>query len=126
MVNSIPFSTFAPFAVLALAMLITFVMANFMSHTSTANLLLPIIAALAGGITGLEGVGGAVGLLLAVTFAASLGMTLPISTPPNALASATGMISTPDMAKTGLIIGLLGLMLTVVMLGCLNFIANLF
>ncbi|MDL2210676.1 SLC13 family permease [Desulfovibrio sp. OttesenSCG-928-O18] len=120
MVNSIPFETFAPFMVLAAAMIITLLMANFMSHTATANLLLPIMAAMATGLSGLEGMGGAVGLILAVTFAASLGMTLPISTPPNALASATGMVATPDMAKIGVIIGVLGLVLTVVMLWCLH------
>lgn len=116
LVASIPFSSFAPFIVLLAASLLTLTMANFMSHTATANLLLPLMAALAGGLTGLEAFGGAVGLMLAVTFAASLGMTLPISTPPNALASATGMVETRDMAKTGLVIGLVGLVMTFAML----------
>jgi len=84
-------------------------MANFMSHTATANLLLPLMAAAATGMSGLDSVGGPVGLLVAVTFAASLGMSLPISTPPNALASATGMVTTREMAKTGVIIGFAGL-----------------
>ncbi len=116
LVAGIPFASFSPFLVLGSAMCLTLLMANFMSHTATANLLLPLMAALAGGLTGLEAVGGPVGLLLAVTFAASLGMTLPISTPPNALASATGMVQTRDMAKIGVLAGLLGLVLTVVML----------
>ena len=120
LVSSIPFGTLAPFAVLAAAMLITLLMANFMSHTATANLLLPIMAAMASGLSGLESMGGAVGLILAVTFAASLGMTLPISTPPNALASATGMVETRDMAKIGAIIGILGLVLTAGMLAILH------
>jgi sodium-dependent dicarboxylate transporter 2/3/5 len=123
-IRAIPFSDLAPFTVLLVAMSVTFAMANFMSHTATANLLLPVMAALATGLSlqGLESAGGAVGLILAVTFASSLGMTLPISTPPNALAYATGMVTTPDMAKVGLIIGLLGLGLTVVMLLCLRFV----
>ena len=112
MVNSIPFAGLSPFLVLLAASLLTLVMANFMSHTATANLLLPLMAAVATGMTGLESMGGAVGLLLAVTFAASLGMSLPISTPPNALASATGMVTTRDMAKVGVIVGLVGLVLT--------------
>lgn len=120
MVNAIPFDTFAPFVVLLAAMLITLLMANFMSHTATANLLLPIMAAMASGLSGLDSMGGAIGLILAVTFAASLGMTLPISTPPNALASATGMVQTPDMAKIGVVIGVLGLALTIVMLWCMH------
>ena len=116
LVASIPFASFSPLLVLLIAALITLLMANFMSHTATANLLLPLMAALAGGLSGLEALGGPVGLLLGVTFAASLGMTLPISTPPNALASATGMVETKDMAKIGVIIGIVGLFLTFVML----------
>lgn len=116
MVASIPFTTFAPLVVLLAASLLTLVMANFMSHTATANLLLPLMAALSTHLTGLDALGGSIGLLLAVTFAASLGMSLPISTPPNALASATGMVETGDMAKVGVIVGISGLALTVIML----------
>jgi len=116
MVTSIPFATFAPAMVVLAATLLTLAMANFMSHTATANLLLPLMAALAPRLSGLDGIGGPVGLLLAVTFAASLGMSLPISTPPNALASATGLVETRDMARLGVIIGLSGLALTIGML----------
>lgn len=116
MVGAIPFASFPPFVVLAVALMLTLLMANFMSHTATANLLLPLMAALAGGLSGLESLGGPVGLLLGVTFAASLGMALPISTPPNALAAATGMVETRDMAKVGVIVGIFGLGLTLVML----------
>jgi sodium-dependent dicarboxylate transporter 2/3/5 len=38
-------------------------------------------------------------------------MVLPISTPPNAIAAATGMIEQKDMIKTGVIMGVLGLVL---------------
>lgn len=36
-------------------------------------------------------------------------MILPVSTPPNSLAYSTGLIESKDMAKVGLIIGLVGL-----------------
>ncbi|MBR4233474.1 MAG: anion permease, partial [Bacteroidales bacterium] len=36
---------------------------------------------------------------------------LPISTPPNAIASSTGLVSTKDMAKVGIIIGVIGFVL---------------
>ena len=116
MVHSIPFETFAPYVVLGSAMLLCLVMANFMSHTATANLLLPLMVAFAPELGGLNAVGGGVGLLIGVTFAASLGMCLPISNAPNALAHATGMITTGDMAKTGLMLGLCGGLLVLVML----------
>jgi sodium-dependent dicarboxylate transporter 2/3/5 len=115
-INAIPFASLSAIAVLIGAMALTLLMANFMSHTATANLLLPLMAVLATSLPGLETIGSAVTLLLAVTFAASLGMSLPISTPPNALASATGQVDTPQMAKVGVIVGVVGLLLTLVML----------
>ena len=38
-------------------------------------------------------------------------MTLPISTPPNALAHSTGIINTKQMAVVGLIVGVVGIVL---------------
>ena len=55
-------------------------------------------------------------LLVSVAFASSLGMSLPISTPPNALAHATGYTDTNGMAKTGIVMGLGGLVVSWVMM----------
>ena len=55
-------------------------------------------------------------LLIGVAIASSLGMVLPISTPPNAMAAATGLIEQKDMAKVGLIIGVVGLVLGYIMM----------
>ena len=38
-------------------------------------------------------------------------MLFPISTPPNAIASATGMVETKDMTKVGIVIGAVGFVL---------------
>jgi sodium-dependent dicarboxylate transporter 2/3/5 len=38
-------------------------------------------------------------------------MSLPISTPPNAIAISTGMVRTKDMAIVGLLIGVFGWLL---------------
>jgi len=111
LVGSIPFDQFSPYIIIAAAAILAMVMANFMSNTATANLLLPIIAALGTSLEGLDGIGGAAALILGTTLASSLGMALPISTPPNALAHATGQISTQQMARTGIITGLIGLLL---------------
>ena len=123
-IESIPFAQASAIGVLLGAMLLTLVMANFMSHTATANLLLPLMSVLAINLPELESIGSATTILLAVTFAASLGMSLPISTPPNALASATGQIGTSDMAKVGVTIGLVGLALTLVMLWLLHILGG--
>jgi len=42
---------------------------------------------------------------------ASIAMLFPISTPPNAIASSTGMVETKDMTKVGIIIGTFGFVL---------------
>lgn len=120
MVHSIPFDAFSPYVVLLGAAALCLIMANFMSHTATANLLMPIMAALGTSMTSLTPLGGEITLILVVTFAASLGMSLPISTPPNALAHATGHVQTNQMAKIGITLGVLGVSLSFVMVWILN------
>ncbi|CCN69697.1 SLC13 family permease [Vibrio nigripulchritudo] len=119
-VHSIPFDSFSPYIVLLGAAFLCLLMANFMSHTATANLLMPIMAALGTSMATLSPLGGEVTLILVVTFAASLGMSLPISTPPNALAHATGNVATNQMAKVGVILGLVGVVLSFVLVWVLN------
>ncbi|MBD0785537.1 SLC13/DASS family transporter [Vibrio sp. Y2-5] len=119
-VHSIPFGDFSPYVVLFGAALLCLLMANFMSHTATANLLMPIMAALGASMTSLNTLGGEVTLILVVTFSASLGMSLPISTPPNALAHATGYVQSNQMAKVGVILGVVGVLLSFVMVAALN------
>ncbi len=66
------------------------------------------MAALGASLSGLEVIGGPVAFLVAVTLSCSLGMALPISTPPNALAHATGTIKTSQMTQVGLIMAVFG------------------
>ncbi|WP_137297394.1 SLC13 family permease [Psychromonas sp. SP041] len=119
-VYSIPFNSFSPYVVLVGATLMSWLMSN----TATANLLLPMMAALGASMTSLAPLGGEVALILVVTFASSLGMALPISTPPNALAHATGHIKTNDMAKVGIIVGLSGVLLSFVVVWVLNLLGR--
>ena len=114
-VHSIPFDHYSPYVVLFSAAFLCLVMANFMSHTATANLLMPIMAALGASMTSLTPLGGEVTMILVVTFAASLGMSLPISTPPNALAHATGHVQSQQMVKVGATLGIVGVLLSFVM-----------
>jgi len=115
LVEAIPFERFSPLWVIVGGSLLALLMANFMSHTATANLLLPIVAALASSMSGLDEFGGSQALILCVTFAASLGMSLPISTPPNALAHASGHNTTEQMAKVGGLVGVVGVLLSYIM-----------
>ena len=78
-------------------------MGSVISHSATANLLVPIGMSLAVA-TEISPVFSAV----FIAIGSSLAMALPISTPPNAIAYSTGAIKTKDMAITGILFGLLG------------------
>ena len=114
LINAIPFGSWPAIVMVVGSGLICYAMANFISHTATASLLVPILAAVGASAAvsaNLAPLGGVSTLLIGVAIGSSLGMVLPISTPPNAIAAATGMIEQKDMVKTGLIMGILGLVL---------------
>lgn len=117
LISAIPFDSWSPVVVIVGSGLICYAMANFISHTATANLLVPILAVAGGSMAGaLAPLGGVSTLLIGVAIASSIGMILPISTPPNAMAAATGLIEQKDMAKVGIIMGIVGLVLGYTML----------
>jgi sodium-dependent dicarboxylate transporter 2/3/5 len=105
--NSINYSVLPPLSVIFALSLVCWLMANFISNTATANLMIPIAAAVAASMDGLS----LLVMLVVVACSASLGMILPVSTPPNSLAYATGLVASKDMARVGSIMGLSGMML---------------
>jgi sodium-dependent dicarboxylate transporter 2/3/5 len=120
LIESIPFATFPPFVIVLACTLVTITMATFMSNTATANLILPIVAALGTNLTMLESIGGGQMLILTTTLAASLAMSLAVSTPPNAIAYASGALQSQHMFRAGLIIGVVGLLLNYTLMLILN------
>ncbi|WP_067516791.1 SLC13 family permease [Endozoicomonas ascidiicola] len=123
-VHTIPFDSMDTLAVLFLMAVVAMVMATFMSNTATANLLMPIAVSIATVLSGLESYGGISIMVICVALSASMGMSLPISTPPNALAHATGMVASRDFIKTGKFISTIGVVLIfaiIVMLGALGY-----
>jgi solute carrier family 13 (sodium-dependent dicarboxylate transporter), member 2/3/5 len=95
-------------AVIAVFALAALSLATVMSHSASANLIIPLgISVATTPALGLDPL--LVGFMIAI--GASLAMSLPISTPPNAIAYSSGIITTGDMAKTGILIGLVGLMI---------------
>ncbi len=111
LISSIPFDAWSPIMVIIGSGLICYLMANFISHTATAALFVPILAMVGESMGSLGSLGGVGTLLIGVAVGSSVAMVLPISTPPNALADATGMIKQKDMVRTGLIMGFFGLVL---------------
>ena len=119
LIDAIPFGSWPAVVMVVGSGLICYAMANFISHTATASLLVPILAAVGASAAvsaNLAPLGGVSTLLIGVAIGSSLGMVLPISTPPNAIAAATGMIEQKEMVKTGLIMGVIGLVVGYVML----------
>jgi len=102
-----------PFVVAALA-LATVVVSTLMSNTAAANLLVPVGVALA---TGSAGALSAVQVAVSIALAASVSMALPVSTPPNAIAYASGVCDTNDFVRAGLLIGGVAVLLIVALGG---------
>ncbi|MFH1729372.1 MAG: DASS family sodium-coupled anion symporter [Pseudomonadota bacterium] len=84
---------------------VTVIMGTFMSHTASANLLVPLSISLFPGNPAL--------IAIVTGICASYGMALPISTPPNAIAYGSELIKIKDMIKAGIIISIIAVLLTV-------------
>ena len=111
-VASIPFGDFSPLLILFIGGAICYLLSNFISNSATAALLMPILAIVCGAMGDkLEPIGGTGTVLIGVAIAASSAMILPISTPPNALAFATGHVKQNEMAKMGIIMGIISMVL---------------
>ena len=111
-IESIPFGEFSPLLILLLGGAICYILSNFISNSATAALLMPILAVVCNAMGDkLAPIGGTSTVLIGVAIAASSAMILPISTPPNALAFATGYVNQKEMAKMGIIMGIISMVL---------------
>lgn len=112
MVDSIPFDTFPVLIVLVGAGLLCWTLSTFISNSASSALLVPILITVGEGMKDqLAGIGGVTTLVVSVALCASFAMALPISTPPNAIAYSTGLVNTKQMAKVGLIMGFISMIL---------------
>ena len=119
LINAIPFSTMDVVLVMIVAGLICYFLSNFISNSATAALLVPILVVVgtamadpsAANNAQFTQLGGMYAMIPFIAMCASLAMLFPISTPPNAIAASTGLVQTKDMAKVGIIIGVVGFIL---------------
>ena len=92
-IRAIPFGDFSPVLIVIL-------------------LLMPILVVVCTAMGDkLAAIGGPTTVLIGVAIASSSAMILPISTPPNALAYATNLVQQKDMARMGVIVGVLSILL---------------
>ncbi len=117
LIAAIPFGDMSVVLVLIVSGLVCYALSNFISHSATAALLIPILIVVAQGMAdpsaasnaSFLAMGGSQAMIIFVATCASVAMLFPISTPPNAIACSTGLVETKDMAKVGIIIGVVGL-----------------
>lgn len=111
-VKSIPFGDWNPIVILIISGVLCFALSNFISNTATAALLIPILTVVCQGMgDALLPIGGTSTVIIGIAVAASCAMSLPISTPPNAIAYSTGLIEQKDMAKAGFTSGVISLVI---------------
>jgi len=116
-IESIPFGSWSPIAILIISGFICYFLSNFISNTATAALLVPILAVVCTGMgENLNSIGGTSTVLIGIALAASSAMCLPISTPPNAIAYSTGLVKQNDMLKAGLAMGIISMVLGYIVL----------
>ncbi len=112
MVSQIAWEGFGTTGLVVLFSLVGFLVANLVSHTVSATILMPIAISLVLPLAG--GVAAALIIpIAAIGVIVSYANILPISTPPNAIAMSTGLIETRDIAVSGILVGVLGFVFTV-------------
>ncbi len=82
---------------------------EFTSNTALANIMLPILAVTATKALHLH----PLVLLVPATLSASMAFMMPVATPPNAIVFGSGHITVPQMARTGFVLNLVGVVLVV-------------
>jgi sodium-dependent dicarboxylate transporter 2/3/5 len=102
----VPLGTFGIAAIVVGAVVLVIFLTELTSNLATTATLLPVLAALA-----LELGVSPVTLTVPVALAASCAFMLPVATPPNAIVFGSGMITIPQMAKAGLVMNLVGIVL---------------
>jgi len=92
--------------ILSVSLIITF-LTELTSNTATTEMILPILAgiAISTDINPLL-------LMIPATLSASMAFMLPVATPPNAIVSSASKITMAQMARTGLLLNLIGAIVT--------------
>lgn len=91
---------FAPVGMIVVFAFAAMLFSNVMSHTATSTVLIPLGMALL--------VHHQLQIAVVIGLAASTAVFLPVSTPPNAIAYATGLLDQKDFRISGTLLGLLG------------------
>jgi solute carrier family 13 (sodium-dependent dicarboxylate transporter), member 2/3/5 len=110
-VSLVDWTSVPGFALGGLLALAALTLSTFISNSAATNLLAPMAVAVAVSLGT-----GPVAAVASVALGSSLAMCLPISTPPNAIAYASGAVKTRDMAIAGAAIGGVGAVVVLLLL----------
>ncbi|MCF2707391.1 DASS family sodium-coupled anion symporter [Arcanobacterium haemolyticum] len=106
LLGSITWASIPAILLILVLALVGWLTSNVISHSASANLLIPMGIGLAGTVSS-----STTEIVIVLALGCSLGMCLPISTPPNAIAYSTGTTSTKEMVIVGLVVGISGIAL---------------
>lgn len=103
LVEQLPISGLSVFWLMVMFSSFACLLASLMSNTATANMVMPLLIGL--------NVENLALVMIGVAFGCSLAMPLPVSTPPNAMAFASGRIKVGDLVRPGVILTVSGVFL---------------
>ncbi|WP_085521526.1 SLC13 family permease [Tuberibacillus sp. Marseille-P3662] len=95
--------------VIFVTVLLVIFLTEITSNTATANMMFPIMGALAMAL-GVH----PYALMIAAAVAASCAFMLPVATPPNAVVFGSGYLKIPDMAKAGVVLNIISIVLVTI------------
>uniref|UniRef100_A0A3Q4BC02 Uncharacterized protein n=1 Tax=Mola mola TaxID=94237 RepID=A0A3Q4BC02_MOLML len=107
-----PLHSIPPWAVALIICLLVATFTECTSNVATATLFLPIMASLSQSI-GLN----PLYVMIPCTLSASFAFMLPVATPPNAIVFSYGYLKVTDMAKSGVVMNIIGI-------GCISLAVN--
>ncbi len=94
------------FVILAIAVMLTF-LTEVTSNTATTSIMMPILGGAAAAALGVH----PLLLMIPAAISASCAFMLPVATPPNAIVFGAGHLTVPQMARAGVLINLIGVIL---------------
>ncbi|MEZ6191377.1 MAG: DASS family sodium-coupled anion symporter [Phycisphaerales bacterium] len=95
----LPIAEMEGFLLALVVVLLSVIVSNFMSHTATAIVMVPMVMAIAGPESRVH-------LVILCALSCSFAMAMPVSTPPNAIAFATGKIPVSALVRSGTLVSI--------------------
>ena len=107
-------SVLPPFAIYLGLAVTVLVLSELASNTATATMVMPLAVSLGAAVDQPP-----LMLMMIAGFAASAGFAMPVATPPNTIVFGSGQVTVPQMAKAGIMLDMIAVLLVVVVISAL-------